>query len=80
MEPSDILKKLETLVTSVCSHRIENFKPESRFVEDLGMDSLDVVEFIMAVEEEFGIDLPDEEAEKLPAVADMVRYLEEHAE
>jgi len=56
----------------------EEVKPESRFVEDLGADSLDVVEMIMALEEKFGIEIPDEDAEKIKTVEDIVKYIEEH--
>ena len=52
---------------------------EARFVEDLGADSLDTVELVMALEEEFGIEIPDEEAEKLITVGDALRYIEEKA-
>ncbi len=48
------------------------------FVEDLGADSLDVVELVMALEEEFGIQIPEEEAEKIQTVGQAVRYIEEH--
>ena len=51
-------------------------KPESKFVDDLGADSLDVVELVMALEEKFEIEIPDEEAEKIQTVGDVVAYLE----
>ncbi|WRE46751.1 acyl carrier protein [Helicobacter pylori] len=50
--------------------------PEAEFVKDLGTDSLDVVELIMALEEKFGIEIPDEQAEKIVNVGDVVRYIE----
>ena len=50
---------------------------DASFVEDLGADSLDTVELVMAFEEEFGIDIPDEDAEKLTTVGDVIRYIEE---
>lgn len=50
---------------------------EAAFIEDLGADSLDVVELVMALEEEFDIDIPDEEAEDIKTVGDAVRYIEE---
>jgi len=50
---------------------------EASFVEDLGADSLDTVELVMAFEEEFGIEIPDEDAEKMETVGDAVKYLEE---
>jgi acyl carrier protein len=53
--------------------------PEASFVEDLGADSLDTVELVMALEEEFGIEIPDEDAEKITRVKDAVEYIESHA-
>jgi acyl carrier protein len=53
----------------------EKITPEARFVEDLGADSLDVVELIMAFEEEFGIEIPDEDAEKIATVKDVIDYI-----
>lgn len=49
------------------------------FVDDLGADSLDTVELVMAFEEEFSLDIPDEDAEKMISVTDAIKYLEEHA-
>jgi len=54
----------------------EEVKPESKFVEDLGADSLDVVEMIMALEEKFEIEIPDSEAENIKTVQDVVDYIE----
>lgn len=56
----------------------EKVNADAHFVEDLGADSLDTVELVMAFEEEFGIEIPDEEAEQLQTVGDAIRYLEEH--
>ncbi len=53
--------------------------PEAKFIEDLGADSLDIVELVMALEEEFGIDIPDEDADKLKTVGDAMNYLKQHA-
>jgi len=53
--------------------------PEAKFIEDLGADSLDIVELVMALEEEFGLDIPDEEADKLKTVGDAMNYLKSHA-
>ncbi|NPA41820.1 MAG: acyl carrier protein [Aquificae bacterium] len=55
----------------------EKITPEAKFVDDLGADSLDVVELIMAFEEEFGIEIPDEDAEKIQTVGDVINYLKE---
>jgi len=52
---------------------------ESAFVEDLGADSLDTVELVMAFEEEFDLEIPDEDAEKIATVGDAVKYIDEHA-
>jgi acyl carrier protein len=56
----------------------EQVKPDASFTEDLGADSLDLVELIMALEEEFGVDIPDEDAEKIITVGDALNYLREH--
>ena len=53
-------------------------KPESKFTEDLNADSLDVVELVMAIEEKFGVEIPDNEAEKIKTVGDVVSYIETH--
>jgi acyl carrier protein len=52
----------------------------AKFVEDLGADSLDTVELVMALEEEFSIEIPDEEAEKISTVGDAITYIEKHVE
>ena len=55
----------------------EQITPSASFIEDLGADSLDTVELVMAFEEEFGIDIPDEDAEQLKTVGDAVKYMKE---
>ncbi|MDR7545330.1 MAG: acyl carrier protein [Armatimonadota bacterium] len=57
----------------------ETITPESSFVEDLGADSLDVVELVMALEDEFKIEIPDEQAEKIVTVGDAVAFIESHS-
>jgi acyl carrier protein len=52
---------------------------EAKFIDDLGADSLDIVELVMALEDEYGIEIPDEDAEKIVTVGDAVRYIEEHS-
>jgi acyl carrier protein len=56
----------------------ETVTPEASFVDDLGADSLDTVELVMALEEEFGIEIPDEDAEKITKVKEAVDYIEKH--
>jgi len=51
---------------------------EAKFIDDLGADSLDTVELVMALEEEFGIEIPDEDAEKIATVRDAINYIQEH--
>jgi len=58
----------------------EKVTPEASFVEDLGADSLDTVELVMAFEEEFGVDIPDEDAEQMRTVGDAIQYLKENME
>ncbi len=56
----------------------DEVKMESKFVEDLGADSLDVVELVMALEEKFNIEIPDDQAEKIQTVGDVVKFIEEN--
>jgi acyl carrier protein len=56
----------------------DQVKPEARFIDDLGADSLDTVELIMALEEEFNVEIPDEDAEKMATVGDAMSYLKDH--
>jgi acyl carrier protein len=58
---------------------VQQLAPEAKFIEDLGADSLDIVELVMALEEEFGLDIPDEDAEKMKTVGDAMSYLKSHA-
>ena len=58
---------------------VQQLAPEAKFIEDLGADSLDIVELVMALEEEFGLDIPDEDAEKMKPVGDAMSYLKSHA-
>lgn len=52
--------------------------PEAKFIDDLGADSLDLVELVMALEDEYGIEIPDEDAEKIVTVGDAIKYIQEH--
>ena len=70
--------KVKEIIINELGVEPEKVTPEASFVEDLGADSLDTVELVMAFEEEFGLEIPDEEAEQLQTVADAIRYLKEH--
>lgn len=72
-------KIIEIVVEQLGTHPSKVF-PDSRFVDDLGADSLDLVELVMAFEEEFDIEIPDEEAEKMTTVQDAFDFMEEHSE
>jgi acyl carrier protein len=70
-------EKVREIVVDQLGVKPEQVTPEAKFIEDLGADSLDVVELVMALEEEFGHEIPDEEAEKLTTVGDVVKYIED---
>jgi acyl carrier protein len=71
--------RVKEIIVEQLGVEADQIKPEAAFIEDLGADSLDTVELIMALEEEFSIEIPDEEAEKIRTVGDAVNYLKEHA-
>ena len=68
--------KIKDIIVEQLSVDPEKVKPEASFIDDLGADSLDIVELVMAMEEEFDIEIPDEDAEKLKTVSDVTKYLE----
>jgi len=68
-------EKVKAIIVDQLGVAAEEVKPESSFVEDLGADSLDLTELIMAMEEEFGIEIDDEEAQKLIKVKDAIDYI-----
>ncbi len=73
---------IEERVRSIIADQLgvseDEVKPDSKFIEDLGADSLDIVELIMAMEEEFETEIPDEEAEKIRTVNDVVMFIKNH--
>lgn len=74
---SDIQNKVTSIIVDQLDVNEDQVTLEAKFIEDLGADSLDVVELVMAFEEEFDIEVPEEDAEKLLSVGDVVTYIEE---
>ena len=77
MADEGIEQKVKNIITDQLSVTEDQITPEAKFIEDLGADSLDTVELVMAFEEEFGIEVPDEEAEKLTSVGEVTKYITE---
>ena len=75
MKLEEVQAKLKEIVMDRLNAEEEQIKPEASFVEDLGADSLDIVELIMGIEEEFDIEIPDEDAEKLTTVGEATNYV-----
>jgi acyl carrier protein len=76
---SSVAEKVKSIIAEQLSVDEEEVTNDASFVDDLGADSLDVVELVMAFEEEFGIEIPDDDAEKITKVKDAVEYIEAHA-
>jgi acyl carrier protein len=80
MSEKPIEDKVRDIIVDQLGVNAEQVVKDARFIEDLGADSLDTVELVMAFEEEFSIEVPDEEAEKLQTVGDVIAYVEEHSQ
>ena len=76
---SDVAERVRKIVVEHLGVDAEKVTPEASFIDDLGADSLDTVELVMAFEEEFGIEIPDEDAEKITRVKEAIEYIESHA-
>lgn len=76
---TDAGQKVRSIIAEQLGVKIEEVTDTASFVDDLGADSLDTVELVMALEEEFGIEIPDEEAEKMTSVGEAIRYVEAKA-
>jgi len=74
-----VADKVKSIIAEQLGVKIEEVKPEASFIDDLGADSLDTVELIMALEEEFSVEIPDEDAEKMTKVGDAISYVESKA-
>jgi acyl carrier protein len=73
-----IVEKVKKMIVDQLGVSESEVSPEKKFIDDLGADSLDIVELIMALEDEYGIEIPDEDAEKIETVGDAIKYIEEH--
>ena len=76
---AESLEKVTDIIVEQLGVNADQVKPEAKLIEDLGADSLDAVELVMAIEEEFSLEVPDEEAEKLQSVGDILSYIENNA-
>ena len=77
MADSNISEKVRDIIVEQLGVNPEQVTPTASFIEDLGADSLDIVELVMAFEEEFSVEVPDEDAEKLQTVGDVIKYIED---
>lgn len=78
MDREELLKKIKSIIADKLSISEDQVTEEASFIDDLGADSLDTVELVMALEDEFGMDIPDEEAEKLTTVGKALDYVLAH--
>ena len=78
MADQKLYERLKKIVVEQLGVDEADVKPEASFVDDLNADSLDLVELIMSLEEEFGMEISDEDAEKIKSVGDAQEYIEEH--
>ncbi len=78
MEREELLKKIKAIVSDKLSIGEDQVTEEASFIDDLGADSLDTVELVMALEDEFSLDIPDEDAEKLTTVGKAMDYILAH--
>ena len=76
---ASIEDRVRDLVVDQLGVSEDQVNPQASFIDDLGADSLDTVELVMAFEEEFGIDIPDDDAEKMSSVGDAIKFLEENS-
>ena len=77
MAENNIESRVKKIIVEQLGVNADQVTPEAKFIEDLGADSLDTVELVMALEEEIGHDIPDEQAEKLQTVGDVIKYIED---
>ncbi len=77
MSEKSIEQRVKDIIVEQLGVKPDQVTPEAKFIEDLGADSLDTVELVMALEEEFGNEIPDEQAEKLQCVGDVIKFVED---
>jgi acyl carrier protein len=77
MSDNPLSDRISKIIVEQLGVNEDQVKPEAKFIEDLGADSLDTVELVMALEEEFGTEIPDEDAEKLQSVGDVIKFVED---
>ena len=77
MAEKSIEQRVKDIIVEQLGVKPDQVTPEAKFIEDLGADSLDTVELVMALEEEFGNEIPDEQAEKLQTVGDVIKHVED---
>mgnify|MGYP005835108821 FL=1 len=75
---SDVEKRVKEIIVEQLGVNESEVKPEAKFVDDLGADSLDLVELVMALEEEYNMEISDEDAEKILTVGDAIEYIRSH--
>ena len=78
MDAGEVTDRIVTVVKNFDQVDPSKVTPETKFSEDLGLDSLDIVEVVMAIEDEFAIEIPDQEADKISSIADAVEYISSH--
>jgi acyl carrier protein len=75
-----MFEKIKNIISEQLGIDVEEVNMDSSFIDDLGADSLDIVELVMALETEFDLEIPDEDAEKIATVSDVVEYIKAHTE
>jgi acyl carrier protein len=78
MSTTNVEQKVKSIIAEQLGVGEDEIKAASSFIEDLGADSLDIVELVMAMEEEFEVEIPDEEAENIKTVSDAINYINAH--